>query len=120
MARGLEASMREALALGLVQLAIALLYGADRWRGSSRWAFLHSHVRARAAQALAAVLVAVATLLWNGAEPGPAAFLAVPVALMASGTIATLLAAFWPRLTWLLIAAAPLAALSGSMAGGHD
>jgi hypothetical protein len=120
MARSLEASMREALALALAQLAIALLYGAERRRRSSRWPFLHSHARARAAQALAAVLVAVATLLWNGAEPGPAAFLAVPVALMAAGTIATLLAASWPRLTWWLMAAAPIAALFGSMASGHE
>lgn len=112
--------MREALALGLAQLAIALLYGADRPRGSSRWPFLHSQARARGARALAAVLVALATLLWNGVEPGPAAFLAIPVALMASGTVATLLGAFWPRLTWLLIAAAPIAALFGAMAVGHD
>jgi hypothetical protein len=112
--------MHEALALALVQVAIALSYGADTRRGASRWPFLQSRARARTARAMAAALVAAATLLWNGAEPGPAAFLAIPVALMASGTIATVLAAFWPRLTWLVIAAAPTAIFFAALAGHHD
>lgn len=83
--------MNEAIAVGLVALAIGLSYGADRRRGVARAAWLDSPPRARAARLAALALVGVATLLWNAAEPGPAAFLAIPVALMAAGTFGTLL-----------------------------
>jgi hypothetical protein len=110
--------MLEALAVGLLQSAIALLYGADRRRGVARWPVLETRTRAAVARGLAALLSVAALLLWNVAEPGPAAFLAIPVALMAAGTLGTLLAAFWPRLGWLLlIAAAPLLALLVTIAG---
>ncbi|MEY2931394.1 MAG: hypothetical protein RL033_2143 [Pseudomonadota bacterium] len=110
--------MPEVLAVSLIQVAIALLYRADRRRGVARWPLLETRPSAHAMRGLAALLIAMALLLWNAAEPGPAAFLAVPVALMVAGTLGTLLAAFWPRLSWvLLIAAAPLVALLVTIAG---
>jgi hypothetical protein len=109
----------EALALGLVCLASALFYGAARPRGVPRWAFV-TLARAHFARLLALTLIVAGGVLWNRAEPGPAAFLAVPVSLMVFGTLVTLLAPLWPRLLWALVAAAvPLSLLLGYLGGTH-
>ena len=82
--------MFEVAALALAAAAVALSYGADGPRGAPRWASLRAQGRAPAARALALVLVGAAVALWNRAEPGPAAFLAVPLALLAAGSVLTL------------------------------
>jgi hypothetical protein len=111
--------MNEAAALGLSCVASALLYAADRPRGVSRWPFF-TLLHARVARGAALALVIAAGLLWNAGEPGPAAFLAVPVALMAFGTLLTLLAPVAPRLLWALVAAAlPLSVLWAYLGGNH-
>jgi hypothetical protein len=111
--------MSEALALGLLCLASALFYGAARPRGAPRWPFV-TLTRARVMRVLGLGLIITAGALWNRAEPGPAAFLAVPVSLMVFGTLITLLAPIWPRLLWALVAAAlPLAVLLGYLGGTH-
>jgi hypothetical protein len=74
----------------------------------------------RCVHALAAAsrwaLVLAAAALWNHVEPGPAAFLAIPVALMASCTVVALLGAVSPRLLAVLgIAALPVAALIAAL-----
>ena len=78
------------LDLLLATAAVALSYAADGPRGIARWTPLRATTRARAARILALALVALALILWNSKEPGPAAFLAVPLALLASGTIFSL------------------------------
>lgn len=111
--------MSEALALGLICLASGLFFGAARPRGVPRWPFV-TLARARAVRALALCLILTAGVLWNRSEPGPAAFLAVPVSLMAFGTAITLLAPLWPRLLWALVAAAvPLSLLLAYLGGAH-
>jgi len=89
--------MSELAALGWVYVACALWLGSDHPRGVARWGLLQPIARARGAKALAAALVLAAAVLWNASEPGPAALLAVPVAVMACGTSITLLAALFPR-----------------------
>lgn len=109
--------MSEALALGFTCLASALLYGAARPRGVPRWPYV-TLARARALRILALALILAAGVLWNRSEPGPAAFLAIPVSLMVFGTLLTLLAPLWPRLLWAVVAAAvPLALLLGYLGG---
>jgi hypothetical protein len=104
--------MSEVAALGWVYVACALWLGSDHPRGVARWRRLQPIARARAARALAAALVLGAAVLWNANEPGPAAFLAVPVAIMACGTTITLLAAVFPRaIVVSALAALPLSAI---------
>ncbi len=115
--------MMRAAAVAVIVTAVGLLCGADQQRGVARWPQLDSPGRARLARGAASLLIAGALLAWRAAEPGPGAFLAVPVALMAGGTLVTLLAAGWPRLTWALITAAlPLGVLLALLAllGGSD
>jgi len=102
----------EAIAFCWVFLASALSLGADRRRGVPRPALFDSPRRALGARLLAALLVLAAALLWNASEPGPAVFIAIPVAVMAGSTGVALLAPVWPRLVWCLaIAALPLSLL---------
>jgi len=82
--------MAEVLAVVLAAAAVGLSYGADGPREVPRWALLRAPGRARAARVLALVLLALAVVLWNRAEPGPAAYLAVPLATLAAGTLLTL------------------------------
>jgi hypothetical protein len=106
------------VAFGWVYIASALLIGTDRSRGEPRWHIFRSPRRARAARAAAALLVLGAALLWSAAEPGPAAFIAIPVALLACGTVMTLLVPFRPRLVWALaVAALPLTLLLAAIGG---
>jgi hypothetical protein len=102
----------EGVAFACVFVAITLAHAADDARGSPRWAALRSRGYRRIAHGAALLLVLAATALWQRAEPGPAAFLAIPVALMASGTVVALLGPVSPRLLAVLgIAALPVAAL---------
>ncbi len=111
--------MKQAVALGLLCVASALLYAADRPRGVSRWSFF-TLTHTRVAREAALALVSAACVLWKAGEPGPAAFLAVPVAVMAFGTLLTLLAPVAPRLLWALVAAAlPLSVLWAYLGGNH-
>ena len=104
--------MTETIAFCWIFLASALALGADRRRGLPRPALFDSARRALWARLLAALLVLAAAVLWNASEPGPAVFIAIPVALMAGSTSVTLLAPVWPRLVWGLAAAAlPLSLL---------
>lgn len=82
--------MAEVLAVALAALAVGSSYAADGPRDVPRWAALRAPGRARGARVLALVLIATAVLLWNAAEPGPAAYLAVPLAVLAAGTLLTL------------------------------
>jgi hypothetical protein len=110
----------EPVALASVLLATVLAYGADGARGSARWRLMTSPARRSAARGLATSLVLAGFLLWRQAEPGPAAFLAIPVALMACGTFVTLLGPTRPRwLAAISIAALPLAALLAALGGAH-
>ena len=100
--------MKELAAFLLVFTALALVHGAHD--GVRRWAWLRVPGRALATRAAALVLLALAFLVWRQAEPGPAAFFAVPVAAMASGTALPLLAPFRMRwVAWLTAAALPVA-----------
>jgi hypothetical protein len=111
--------MKQAVALGLLCVASALFYAADRPRGVGRWPFF-TLTHSRIARAAALALVLAGGVLWNSGEPGPAAFLAVPVALMAFGTLLTLVAPVAPRLLWALVAAAlPLSVLCAYLGGNH-
>ena len=82
--------MAEVLAVALAALAVGLSYGADGPRDVPRWALLRARGRAPAARVLALALIGLAVVLWNQAEPGPAAYLAVPLAVLATGTLLTL------------------------------
>ena len=82
--------MLEAVALVLASAAVALSYAADDPRGVARWARLGAAGPRRLARLLTLALVTGALLLWRAAEPGPAALLAVPLALLAAGTLITL------------------------------
>jgi len=111
--------MKQALALGLLCVASALFYAADRPRGVARWPFV-TLTFSRIARAAALALVVAGGVIWNAGEPGPAAFLAVPVALMAFGTLITLLAPVAPRLLWALVAVSlPLSVLWAYLGGAH-
>jgi hypothetical protein len=112
--------MMRVAAIAFIVTAVGLLCGADQPRGMARWPRLASPARARLARGAALLLIVVALLAWRAAEPGPGAFLAVPVAVMAAGSVVTLLAAWRPRLTWALITAAlPLGVLL-ALLGGAD
>jgi len=112
--------VNEALAASAVCVAIGLLFGADHPRGKARLPFFAAPVRAHLARAAAAALTLTAFLLWNSAEPGPAAYLAIPVALMSFGTLITLLGPLGPRATWTIISLAlPLGALLGWLGQRH-
>ena len=82
--------MAELIAVALASAAVCLSHGADGPRDVPRWAALRPAGRARAARLLALGLLALGLWLWNRAEPGPAAFLALPLALLAAGTLLTL------------------------------
>lgn len=108
--------MTEAVALCWLYLASALCLLSDRRRGLPPPPLLGSASRARAARGLAVLLVLAAGVLHNAHEPGPAAFIAVPVALMATSTVVTLLAPLGPRLVWgLAVAALPLSILFAAL-----
>jgi hypothetical protein len=112
--------MNEMGALGWVCVACALWLGSDRPRGRARWPPLQPIGRARAAQAAAAVLVIVATLQWNAHEPGPAAFIAIPMAIMAFGTALALLGAVFPRgVAAAAIAVLPLSMVLAAIGAAH-
>jgi hypothetical protein len=82
--------MAEVLAVALAALAVCLSYAADGPRHVPRWPFLRAPGSARAARISALVPIAAAIVLWNRAEPGPAAYLAVPLAVLVAGTLLTL------------------------------
>lgn len=112
--------MMRLAAIAFIFTAVGLFCGADHPRGVARWARLASRARARTARGAALLLIVMALVAWRAAEPGPGAFLAVPVALMAAGSLVTVLAAWWPRVTWALVTAAlPLGALL-ALLGGTD
>ena len=89
--------MTETLVLDLLALASALFYGAGSERGRARLPWLGGPRRAFAARSLALLLCVLAIACWRRIEPGPAAFLVVPVGVMALGTCIALLAPFAPR-----------------------
>ena len=112
--------MNDVVAVAWVYVACALWLGGDRPRGAARWPLFQPLVRTRVARVVAAGLVVGASLLWNASEPGPAAFLAVPMSVMACGTAVTLLGAVSPR---ALIASAavllPLSLVLGAIGAAH-
>jgi len=112
--------MIELAALGWVYVACALWLGADRPRGLARWPLLQPVLRARAAQAAATALVIAATLQWNAHEPGPAAFIAVPMASMACGTVVTVLGGSFPRgVAASAVAVLPLSVVLAAIGAAH-
>ena len=108
--------MTEAVALCWLYLASALCLLSEPRRGLPPPVLLDSAPRTRAARLMAALLVLAAGVLHNAHEPGPAAFIAVPVALMATSTLVTLLAPLGPRVVWgLAVAALPLSILFAAL-----
>jgi hypothetical protein len=110
--------VNEIVALGWVYVACALWRGSDRPRGVARWTLLQPLGRARAAQAAAAALIIAAAARWNASEPGPAAFIAVPMALLACGTAVALLGAVFPRGLWASALVALPASIGLALLGG--
>jgi hypothetical protein len=99
--------MIEALALDLLFLATVLVYGAGAKRGSVRWAWFATHVRAARSVALGFTMLAIA--YWQHVEPGPIAFLVALVGLMTSASVVALLGPLAPQWLWG-------SALSGALA----
>lgn len=101
--------MTESLSLVLVFLAAVSARAADRHRSGVRRgvgvALRPAWVATARGFALGAL--ALATWLWYRVEPGPAAFLAVPVAAMVSASACALLGPIAPRLlrasAWLCV-----------------
>jgi hypothetical protein len=110
----------EGVTLCWLYLASVLSFGTDRRRGVARPALFASERRTLLARVLAGLLVLAASVLYNAHEPGPAVFIAVPVALMATSTLVTLLAPVGPRLVWALAASAlPLSLLLAALGALH-
>lgn len=110
--------MTETMAMLLLYLAAALMYGTDSHRNGARLRALATRTRVHIAQGVALAAVGLAGWLWQRMEPGPAAFLVVPVGLMVAATSVALLAPVWPRLVWsIAVASVPaivLLALGGT------
>jgi 4-hydroxybenzoate polyprenyltransferase len=110
----------EAVTLCWLFVASVLSLGTDRRRGVPRPALFDSEGRTLLARVLGGLLVLAASVLYNAQEPGPAVFIAVPVALMATSTVVTLLAPVQPRLVWALAASAlPLSLVLAALGALH-
>lgn len=110
--------MREASAVLLLYVAVALLYGAARVQGCARLSLLQEDWRTRSTRAAALGLAAVATWLLSQVESGPAVALVTLVALMVLGNVVILLGPVAHRLVWALAllaaTAAPVLAVLGA------
>jgi hypothetical protein len=112
--------MNEAIALSWVYLASALSLAADRRYGARRWISIDTPRKAFVSRLAAVLLVLAAGVSWRSSEPGPAAFIAVPLALMACCSFVTLLAPIGPRLVWgLAVTALPFSLLLAAFGGPH-
>ena len=109
--------MKEAVAVLLLHVSVALFYGASRVHGRARLSLLDPPRRSHLARVLASGTVVGSGWLWRGVESGAAAALVVLVGLMVIGTAVTLLGPVAPRVIWggalLAAVAVPLLALLG-------
>jgi hypothetical protein len=110
--------MREAIAVLLLYIAVALVFGTWRVHGGARLALLDPPRRSRLARIIASGMVVGSGWLWRGVESGAAAVLVVFSGLMVGGTAVALLGPVAPRVVWggalLAATALPLLVLLGA------
>lgn len=111
--------MRDASAVLLIYVAVALLYGTSRVRGRARLSALQQPVRRALARAAALSAVGAAMWRWSTAGSSLLAALFVLACLMTLASVVTLLGPVAPRAVWTLAlvaaAAAPLLVALGAV-----